>query len=502
MEGQLVVCDCSTESKNWYKVVQVGKIVEQKPDGRRLLYRDNPKKKDLDFACSIGEWVFKVEGTHILGGKEVPKAQRMWRLAALSEDKPKPTYKDILLEHYPNFDKERFDEFAQNFCFAEFFDDDSSNCEYGCINCLENCWESECKYKWGLTPEGEADIEEYLKDTQPPAHAEKSDTEAADLPNPPVPANAEEIASTFNYAVLSAEMGDYLKHKEQQLKNEYMNFTANCGAIFAEVQEKLAKDGHGTFRKWIESMGFKKDTVYRMIDVHKFRLSLIATDENKTQEIFDSLPKYLQYDISAKSAPPELVEQVLSGDITTHTEYIKLKKDLDEANKRAENAESQARTYQHNYFQMEKNFSEACSENTNLEKRIKELKNKPIEVQSIPEEEIERRAAEMSKKLVRSKEIEFDDRLRELQSENRKLQKELSHREITLDDCFENSDSVSEKDISEFYEMLHDKAKYALKDCVCFIARENISKPLKEKLTDKFHNFGDLLEMYYEDLEV
>lgn len=190
---------------------------------------------------------------------------------------------------------------------------------------------------------------------------------------------AKKIASSFNYALLTAEMGDFLKRKEQQLKNEYMNFTANCGQIFAEAQEKLAGNNryNGFFEKWIEYMGFAKKTVYRMIDVYKFYSCQIDTSK---QEIFNELPKMLQYDISAKSAPPELVEQVMNGDITTHKDYIALKKQLEDAQKQAENAEMQSQTYQQNYLQMSKNFDEACEENTNLDERIKELENRQKEM--------------------------------------------------------------------------------------------------------------------------
>lgn len=186
--------------------------------------------------------------------------------------------------------------------------------------------------------------------------------------------NAEEIASTFNYALLSAELGDYLRRKEEQLKNEYMAFTANCGAIFTEAQEKLSREkgGDGLFLKWIGSMGFKKDTVYRIVSVHKFRVSQIAK-LGGTAELFDSLPKMLQYDISAPSAPPELVEQVMNGDITTHSEYIKLKKLLKEQQERADNAEKRLDA---NNGAIEK-LSEINSE---LEKENKALKNRPVEV--------------------------------------------------------------------------------------------------------------------------
>lgn len=236
------------------------------------------------------------------------------------------------------------------------------------------------------------------------------------------PERAAEIAEKFNYAVLTAELGDYLRHKEEQLRNEYMNFTANCGRIFAEAQEKLAGDNqyNGMFEKWITSMGFKKSTVYEMIRIHQFRSSEIRTTEQA--QLFDSLSKSLQYEVAKPSAPPELVEQVMNGDITTHKEYIELKKQLDEAQEkaafwnkantatneenqklraervnamnRADNAERELSEAQAEIEKLNREADEAdceydamadreCHYETEickLEQRIKELENKPVDV--------------------------------------------------------------------------------------------------------------------------
>lgn len=236
------------------------------------------------------------------------------------------------------------------------------------------------------------------------------------------PERAAEIAEKFNYAVLTAELGDYLRHKEEQLRNEYMNFTANCGRIFAEAQEKLAGDNqyNGMFEKWITAMGFNKQTVYNMISVFKFRSSKILTSEQN--QLFDSLSKSLQYEVAKPSAPPELVEQVMNGDITTHKEYIELKKQLDEAQEkaafwnkantatneenqklraervnamnRADNAERELSEAQAEIEKLNREADEAdreydamadreCHYETEickLEQRIKELENKPVDV--------------------------------------------------------------------------------------------------------------------------
>lgn len=356
-----------------------------------------------------------------------------------SENEYARTYKEIFLEHFPDFDVSRFDEFAVNFCIAIFFDDIGQQCPYAGEDGYGKCkkhWENKCLFEWRkeIDESDLKDVEKYLipkADETPvqeiiPAPAEETPAvfDYSELDSD----RAKTIASSFNYALLTAEMGDFLKRKEQQLKNEYMNFTANCGQIFAEAQEKLAGNNQydGIFEKWIASMGFAKTTVYRMIDVHKFCSSQIGTSK---QEIFESLPKMLQYDISAKSAPPELVEQVMNGDITTHKDYIALKKQLEDAQKQAENAEMQSQTYQQNYLQMSKNFDEACEENTNLDERIKELEKQLKEASDKSDDKkiaaLEAQIKELEKRDIQVVFEKDETEINRLQEENTQLEKQL-----------------------------------------------------------------------------
>ena len=239
------------------------------------------------------------------------------------------------------------------------------------------------RYYDGAKQRGTIDEMYFDKSQRSPQRAwrVKSQDKPAELPTVQ-PERAAEIAEKFNYAVLTAELGDYLRHKEEQLRNEYMNFTANCGRIFAEAQEKLAKNGfgedNGMFRKWISSMGFAKSTVYRMIDIYKFRLSQIGTDEG--QAFFDALPKTLQADISAPSAPPELVEQVMNGDITTHKEYIELKKQLEETKGKLEMSKDDVQKAEERAEYAENINSKLFIKNSELEQLVKELENRPVDV--------------------------------------------------------------------------------------------------------------------------
>lgn len=250
------------------------------------------------------------------------------------------------------------------------------------------------------------------------------------------PERAAEIAEKFNYAVLTAELGDYLRHKEEQLRNEYMNFTANCGRIFAEAQEKLAKHGfgenNGVFEKWITSMGFKKSTVYEMIKIHQFRSSEIRTNEQA--QLFDSLSKSLQYEVAKPSAPPELVEQVMNGDITTHKEYIELKKQLEETKENLEMSKDDAQKAEERAEYAENINSKLSVKNSELEQRVKELENRPVDV-AVDVDELNRRVSEAANKMnsemehtLAAERRDFadtlnakDDRIWELEDEVKKL---------------------------------------------------------------------------------
>lgn len=260
-------------------------------------------------------------------------------------------------------------------------------------------------------------------------------------PDLPIPqTDAEEIAESFNYALLSAELGDYLRHKEEQLKNEYMSFTANCGRIFAEAQEKLAKHGfgenNGVFEKWITSMGFAKRSVYRMIQIYEYRSCQIGTNEG--QALFDALPKTLQADISAPSAPPELVEQVMNGDITTHKEYIALKKQLEEQTDRADKAtaenirlKSENDDLSYRYDEDTREINELSDQITDLEKQIRELESRPREV-AVDVDELNRRVEKVSIELqnqtarqIAAEREDFAQKLNRMEDENDELRAEL-----------------------------------------------------------------------------
>ena len=103
-----------------------------------------------------------------LSPKFCPKRKALERKA---DEKPAPpTYFDVFLQRYPQFDVDRFDDFADDVCAAECFDDvegrlgnTTGKHDTACkISCTE-CWRSECALQWKLTDGTEKYIDPYLK---------------------------------------------------------------------------------------------------------------------------------------------------------------------------------------------------------------------------------------------------------------------------------------------------------------------------------------------------
>lgn len=226
--------------------------------------------------------------------------------------------------------------------------------------------------------------------------------------------------AVFDYTVLSSDDADVaMKYRERHLHRQQSYYLDEAKDL-AEIQERLAKYDGGTFVKWIEmETEYSKSAVYQLIDIHN-QFSKFGKPE---QEKFLALPKTLQIDISAKSAPPELVEQVMNGDITTHKEYIELKKQLEAQMQRYSkaldenhslhdenqslrrdrvNAMNRADNAEHELSDAKaeiKKLSKECERNTELEQRIKSLESQPRDVAVQSDPEAERKFSETLRKL-------------------------------------------------------------------------------------------------------
>lgn len=234
-------------------------------------------------------------------------------------------------------------------------------------------------------------------------------------------------ANGFDYSLVDEDTAQYLRKATVRIANSY----ADIGAVLAEAQERLAKHGfgeeNGVFKKWFTSLGMKKDTVYTFIRIHNFRNEMILrSSEFQTNgnalEIFDNLPKMLQSDISSPSAPAEAVNAVLSGDITTHKDYIALKKQLEEAKNKAD-------IISNNYDRLSKLNTRHFEDYEKERKKNKDLEEERDKLLSELKE-----AREQPKNAVFTPEDVYDptqsDAYKELEDKYQTL--ELAYRNMTL----------------------------------------------------------------------
>ena len=335
---------------------------------------------------------------------------------ALNSKPDKPSYKDIFLEHYPNFDVSEFDEFAESLCVACCFDDGGAACPFPDDGGCKTHWESECLLKW------RDKIDEYDLETinvfliEQPSESETA--ESTSETSVAVQDENTEVPAAFDYSELDGNTAKNLRDCETVIRKETAGYFTLLGAKFKEAQELLADHANGTFEKWYAAMGFKRQTVYNLIRRYEFLNS--PTIGGRT-EAFEALPLTLSYEVSKPDAPKELVEKTLDGDITTNAEYLKLKaelersrdelrqfdensatkdreyaRELDEANRRAEAAKRDSEK------STAKLAAEAAKANE-LEQRIKELESRPVDVKVQDNSELTEELADLREENERLK---------------------------------------------------------------------------------------------------
>lgn len=316
-----------------------------------------------------------------------------------SEKQPKeeqPTYINKLREKYPKINEtdEWFDEIycPSELLNGECIDSSDEKCADGeSDDACQKCWRERCpenvsfaddtdnfeKAYFKHYPEEKAD-EAVLKTSE-----EKSETD--DSAENQVVVNTEaDLQGAFDYSELDNDTAQNLRECEKAIRRETAGYFTLLGAKFKEAQELLANRANGTFEKWYTAMGFKRQTVYNLIQRYDF---LGSPTIGGREDTFEALPLTLSYEVSKPDAPAELVEKVLDGDITTNAEYINLKKELDEANKRAEDERKCREAISRNFDDLESDlqkfkdkYSDEYYKNAELEKRIKEFERKPVDV--------------------------------------------------------------------------------------------------------------------------
>lgn len=161
----------------------------------------------------------------------------------------------------------------------------------------------------------------------------------------------------------------------------------DIGEELQAAHDELASHRNGIFYAWCESIGIKVDTVKRILNYHDF---ISANCTNKDKTFLLDLPKSLIYEAARKSAPAELKQGVLNGDITTLKEYKELKAQLEQEKELRKIAENNVNT-----FARQADMAE--TDKRNLKQKIR-AQEADIETQNYAIEEHKKRAAEAEAK--------------------------------------------------------------------------------------------------------
>lgn len=233
----------------------------------------------------------------------------------------------------------------------------------------------------------------------------------------------EQPAPAFDYSGLDEQTATRLQNLERRalecrqryaldmMEIVYEAHLELCGAVVARCDNGQFNQKEATFRAWCASIGVSKDTAYRLLQVQ-----LLMDDSSpEEQEVLENAPVKLLYAAARPSAPAELVEQVKSGDITTHKQYQELLAELkakddalaeektarktlealrdqlleetQQSNTKFEEAFAAAHRYHTERDQAEAQRNELIDRETAYISRIKELESRPIEVAVQPPSE-------------------------------------------------------------------------------------------------------------------
>lgn len=183
------------------------------------------------------------------------------------------------------------------------------------------------------------------------------------LQSKPLTTIPDEIRPAFDYSGLDAQTVDDLHFAEKEYqhgKKLAERGLVRMGDAIAIAHEALCgvvaicdNSGDGacrnlrrahnnqhsddTFRAWCVSIGITKDTAYRLLQV----AALMDNSSPRQQRVLKELSPSLLYAVAKPSAPAELVEQVKSGDITTHKQYQEAIAQIKAEKERADAAEAE-----------------------------------------------------------------------------------------------------------------------------------------------------------------
>lgn len=111
-----------------------------------------------------------------------------------------------------------------------------------------------------------------------------------------------------------------------------------CSTVVAQCDNGRFAKKEDTFRAWCLHIGITKDSAYRLLQVS----ALLADNSPRQRAVLESLPPTLLYAVAKPSAPPELVEKVKNGEVSSNKAYQDLLKENQQLRTDRVNAMNQA----------------------------------------------------------------------------------------------------------------------------------------------------------------
>ncbi len=291
-----------------------------------------------------------------------------------------------------------------------------------------------------------------------------------------------EVQPKFDYAKVGTDVADTLRKHEVAIRAIQTKAIYEIGAELHAAHEVLAKRGYGNFYGWCQTyLGMNSTTVQNFLNGYR----LICNNLTK-REMLEELPKSLLFAAGKNSAPQELQQKVLDGEITTHKQWQEEKKALEAEKKQLESDKRQA----------EARAEQAEQENATLTEQynaqaqeLQDLKDNPTVVEVVPSDynEIKTGYGNLQSK-YRNLQSTNESYARENDNLRRKLAEKEAHESgMSLQEMAEENEAFSEyikskheeaEDAKKFYEAIRNLSKLPnelpeIKElCRCYIAYE------------------------------
>jgi len=190
------------------------------------------------------------------------------------------------------------------------------------------------------------------------------------------PLETKEIKA-FDYSNVDDDTAVFLREKELRITQIKFISVYAIGKELKEVHDRLAYHYHGTFGKWCESIGITDRTARNYINAYEYVQKNFPNIEDA-----EKIQPSLLFAISKPSAPLELQQAVISGDITTHKQYKELEEKLKKAEKEAEEKQRLYEIISQSYDRLEKKNHEHYEKLMAAEKELEHSRRRVEELEA------------------------------------------------------------------------------------------------------------------------